>query len=305
MKYLSLYIMAVTAIMLSACSKGSDNPVNPAEPVDPNRPVSEKVEIRISPTISDSRATDTGFETGDCVGLYVTNYNGATPGVLANNGNHVDNMRFTYTGSWVPDNRVYWADETTHADFYLYYPYSAVQSVTAHQFEVKTDQSTESAYKASDFMVGKASNVAPTASDIAINARHVMSRITITLEAGSGFTQQSLAASAISIKINGIKCGSTINLSTGSIAPTGNPVSVTPLLADGAYKALIVPQSVEEGNLITVTVDGRDFNLHNAFTFESGKNHNFTVTLSKVSTGVNVNINPWADDDTDHGGTAI
>ena len=41
-----------------------------------------------------------------------------------------------------------------------------------------------------------------------------------------------------------------------------------------SYKALIIPQAVGEGNLITVNVDGRDFNLPKSSkfsAFEAGK----------------------------------
>jgi hypothetical protein len=56
-----------------------------------------------------------------------------------------------------------------------------------------------------------------------------------------------------------------------------------------------------------VNVDGRDYQLKKAanFTaFEAGKKHKFTVTLSKTSNGVNVNITKWEDDGIDYGGTA-
>ena len=59
--------------------------------------------------------------------------------------------------------------------------------------------------------------------------------------------------------------------------------------------------------IITVNVDGRDFNLPKSSqfsAFEAGKEHKFTVTLSKTSNGVNVNINKWEDDGIDYGGTA-
>ena len=95
-----------------------------------------------------------------------------------------------------------------------------------------------------------------------------------------------------------------MNLATASVTATGEAQTVTPLLADGEYKALVVPQSVEEGNLITVTVDGRDFNLAKAFTFEGGNRYRFTVVLSKTSSGINVSIDQWEDDGVDHGGTA-
>ncbi len=294
------YHLALAPILLaSACSGGSDSP----EPT-PTTPVEKTMEIKISPSMSTTRATDYGFEAGDCVGLYVVNYSGSTPGSLASMGNHVNNMRFTYNGTWIPDKVITWPDNKTHADFYLYYPYANVQNVAAHSFSVKTDQSTEADYKASDLMAGKALNVAPSEEAISIPVNHVMSRITIALEAGNGFTAETLSKADVTVKINGVKCDANLNIASGAISASGNPTSVTPFCANNEYKALIVPQTVEEGTLITITADGRDFNLHKAFTFESAKSHRFTVTLSKTSAGVNVNINPWIEDEEDNGGTA-
>ncbi len=298
--HFSPYAMLAFALMASSCSGGKDSP----EPTPPTPPAQEKMKIRISPSIVATRATDYGFETGDCIGLYVVNYFGNNPGTLANSGNHVNNMRFSYNGTWNPDTQLSWADNETHADFYVYYPYSSVKSVTAFEFSVKADQSTESAYKASDFMAGKTLDVKPTESAIEIPVSHVMSRATIRLEAGNGFTAESLANTEVTAKINGVKCNATINIATGEVTPTGNATTLIPLLTNDCFKALIVPQAVEDGNLITITADGREYNLQKGFTFESGKNHNFTITLSKTSAGVNVNITPWTDDNNDNGGVA-
>ena len=289
------------AILLTGCSGSSDSPVPP----ETETPEPEMTEIRISPSVIESRATDYDFEQGDCIGLYVVNYSGSTPGMLADSGNYVDNMRFTYDGTWTPDTPVFWNDDKTRAGLYLYYPYTSVHTVTAHPFTVMSDQSTEAAYKASDFMAGRVANVVASGNATVIPVSHVMSRIVITLEAGKGFTAESLAAADVSVRINGVKCGSTIDLSTGRVTPAGTATSVIPLYADNTYKALIVPQTVSESNLITVRVDGRDFNLNRAFTFESAHSHKFTITLSKFTTGVNVNITPWIEDGKDHGGTAI
>lgn len=302
MKPIILPIILCSTMLIASCAKSDDPEPNPPTP--PTPPEAQKMEIKISPSMKESRATDYGFEAGDCIGLYVVNYNGTTAGTLGTTGNHVDNMRFTYNGTWVPDTPIYWADNETHADFYLYYPYAAVTSVTAHPFAVRADQSAEASYKASDLMVGKTTNVAPTSGATIIPVNHVMSRIIISLAAGNGFTAESLAAANVAVKVNGVKCSSTVDIATGNVTATGDATTVTPLFSEGAYKALIVPQTVAEGNLITVTVDGRDFNLKKAFTFESSKSHKFTVTLSKTSNGVNVNINPWTDDGTDNGGTA-
>lgn len=284
---------------LSACSSGD----KPSMPETPQKP--EKLQIKINANAAGTRVTDNSFDTGDRVGIFVVNYDSGTPGTLDMSGNHVNNMGFTYSGNWTADTPIYWKDDKTHADFYLYYPYSAsLSSVTAMPFDVKSDQSSLENYKASELLQGKTLNVAPTESEVAITAQHLMSQANIYLQNGNGFTAESLAAAQVAVKINGALTHSTVNIASGEISVSGDATSITPLKTDNMYKALLPPQSISEGNLITVTVDGRDFNLCKAFTFESGKVHKFTVTLSKSSNGVNVNISPWINDGNDNGGTA-
>ncbi len=299
--YFRFFVALAYVFLAAGCSGGEDNP-EPTPPAD--TPAEEKIEIRISPSVADSRANDYGFEAGDRIGLYVVNYSGNNPGTLSTSGNHVDNMRFSYDGSWTPDKPVTWVDNATPADFYAYYPYASVQSVSAYPFAVNTDQSAVAAYKASDLLTGKSLKVAPTESAIETSMNHAMSRAIIYLEAGNGFTKESLAAASVTVKLNRLKCESTVDLASGKVTPIGEPSAVTPLHTDDSYRALIVPQTVETGNLITIIVDGEEYNLQKAFTFESGKSYKFTVTLSNPSTGVNVNITPWIDDNTDNGGIA-
>lgn len=300
-KFLQTLPLALSLLAAAACSSGSDEvPVPPQ----PEPPAGQPIPISLSCNVA-TRATDTAYENGDRIGLYVVNYTGTGAGALQNSGNHVDNMRFTCNGGWTPDTPVYWQDETTPADFYAYYPYTAgVTDVKALPFAVKTNQSTEADYKASEFLYGKRTKVSPTEAAITITTRHLMSCAVVNVAPGNGFTAESLAAAQVGVRINGLQCEATVNLADGSVSPRGTAQSISPLTDGGSYRALIVPQSVAEGNLITVTVDGRDYNLKKAFTFESAKRHTFTVTVSKTSNGINVDIEGWQDDDVDNGGTA-
>ena len=154
-----------------------------------------------------SRVSDTGFDNADHIGLYVVNHNadGSSQSLLSK-GNHVDNMRFTYSGTWTPDTPIYWEDETTHADFYLYYPYQAsITDVTSMPVTTKSDQSSVDNYKASEIVAGSALNVAPTAQAVSITARHLMSQLVIRVAAGNGFTTEKLAAAQVAVKVNGVK----------------------------------------------------------------------------------------------------
>lgn len=298
------FLIGILSTYLFACC--SSDSVN--ETVPPTPP-SEKLPINISTSVS-SRATDLAFEVGDKIGLYVVNHNAdGSAAALQVSGNHVDNMQYTYNSTWTPATQTYWIDNSTHADFYLYYPYtSTITSIDAMPYSVKANQSQLSDYKAGDLMIGKTIDVAPTQLSVKIEAKHVMSQMTINLVAGNGFTDATLAAAKISVKVNRLKTKATANLVTGAITAIGDDTDIIPYkVANNSYNAIVVPQLVGEGNLITINVDGRDFNLpktSNFTGFEAGKKHNFNVTLSKTSNGVNVNITKWEDDGNDYGGTA-
>lgn len=306
MKTFRLLPFLLLAVSFTACSSDSGSVENQPEP--PVPPVKEQLRINIRTAVEAvTRATDYAFEQGDQIGLFVVNHKAdGSAQTLKLTGNHVDNMRFTYNnGAWNPDTPIYWSDNKTSADFYLYYPYTAgLSTVTAVPFSPQADQRTEAAYKQGDFMTGSAPSIAPTDKAVSINARHVMSKMLIVLAPGNGFTKESLSKASISVKIRNVKLQSTVDIATGTVTATGNATDVLPLLTDEGYTALLPPQAVAGGNLITVTVDGRDYNLSKAFTFKGSTRHKFTVTLSKVSNGVNVNITKWEDDGVDYGGTA-
>lgn len=297
---------AFVAAVLCSCSSGSeDTSPDTSEPSLPQG----KLPITISTSVNaleDTRVTDYAFEQGDKVGIYVVNRNAdGSSNPLMPQGNYVDNVLFAYDGTWSAASPVYWLDNETRADFYLYYPYMvSVPDAGAMAFNLNADQSSEEAYKASDVIVGTALDVAPTESAVAITARHVMSQIFITLVPGNGFTEESLAASDVSVKVNGVRTGALVDIANGSVTATEETSSVATWHVDGAYKAVIVPQDVAEGNLITVNIDRNVLNFKKAFTFVGGKRHQFTITLNKTGSGINVTIDQWDDDGTDNGGVA-
>lgn len=293
-----LILAALAACVAASCASGHDEAPEPV-----------KIPISLSCGITPiaTRATDSGFETNDRIGLYVVNYNGDTPGTLLSGGNHVDNMQFTYNGTWSPSTAIYWKDESTPADFYCYYPYgNAPTDVSVFPFEAMADQSTETNYKASDFMWGKAAKVSPTEQAVQIKLNHLFSCAVVKVAAGNGFTDEALAASDVQVKLNHAMQKATINLNDGSLSPQGETGSVTFLRGTGnEFKALVVPQAIASTkDFITVTIDGEDFNMEKDFNFVSGHRHTFTVTVRKTSNGINVDIGDWVDDGTDNGGIA-
>lgn len=306
-----IYIAAVSFFLL-ACSSGAENGVDD----EPTPPQPEKPTVRIPIDISTSitRVTETAFESGDAIGLYVVNRNDdGSHNDLKPSGNYVDNMRYTYSyNTWTPDETVYWKDDKTCADFYLYYPYQAGHvNENPMVFKVEADQSNVNSYKNSDVIVGSTMNVAPSQTTVYIASKHVMSRVVIALKPGEGFTDASLAASDVKVTLNVPAVSANIDLATGKVEPImnhdGESLTMTPMTPykDGnVYRAIVVPQQVSQTNLIKVNVDGSDFLFSKAFNFESGKSYTVNVTLAKKSSGLNATITGWDSDGVDYGGTA-
>lgn len=300
MKDLILFV-TITCITFAGCSK--DNVSGGETPNPPPKPPTEQIKIPINiATGSWTKATDAGFEPGDKVGVFVVNFSGETAGTLATSGNHVTNMGFTFANAWTPDTQIYWKDQTTKADFYCYYPFAAsITDITAYPFSVKTNQSAEADYKASDFLWGKSAAISPTSSAVQIGVNHLMSNLIIKLTPGSGYTTTDLQAAVITI--NNLKTSSTVNLATGIVTPSGTASDISPKAENDFYRALVVPQSISNAQLISVKISGYTYTLTQTIALESNKQHTCTLVVNKTSEGVNITIGGWEKDSRDYGGT--
>ena len=297
---LAQWAMCLAMLLAGSCS--SDN--NPDEP-EPPSPGLLPIKLSCSISAPASRATDTAFETGDRIGLYVANYAGSTPPILQTAGNHVDNMPFSYSGNtWTSQSSVYWEDDTTPADFYAYFPYaSTVADITAYPAEIKTNQSTASAHDSSNALWGKTAKQKPTASAVHITLAPLFSRIVVNLTAGKGFTTTDLADADIQVVLNNAHHKAILNLAQGTATPTGGSSDIRFLRdSDGqSFRAWVVPQDIALH--ITVTINGNPYTIEQEFSFESGKQHSFTLTVDKNGEGLQVDITGWETDNIDYGGT--
>lgn len=271
-----------------------------------------------------SRVNDEGFCDGDAVGIYVVNYDGGNPGKLALKGNQVDNIKFTLNeseGRWVPFEPVYYKDKHTNVDIYGYYPYSEPQSVSAYQFEVMKDQSTEAAegkvggYEASDFLWGKAENIVPTDSRVNISFMHRMAGVQVSLQEGTGFNEGEFVGLEKAVLVTNTIRTAEIDLSTGVVTPVGDvpPTGIVPYSNDGNFRAVVVPQIVKASTpLFSITVDGTPyvFRKDNDMVYIPGKLHKFTIEVSKKGEGgvefslMSESITAWEADYISHDGEA-
>ena len=269
-----------------------------------------------------TKVTTDGFCTGDEVGVYLVNYDGATPGTLKVEANQADNVRFTFneTGDWVSDYDIYYKDNETNVDMYGYYPYAAPTSIEAYPFEVARDQSKGAehgqmaAYEASDFLWAKTKNVKPTASKVILSFYHKMSSARVRFSQGSGWADAAeYAAVTKEVLVTNTVRKSTVNLATGVVTPEGEAplTGIVPMNDNGEFRAIVVPQTVAAGQtLLTITIDGRPRHYVRDVDTEylPGKITTYDLSISKkANTGeyevelTGVNITAWEADNLSHG----
>ena len=271
-----LFLPAVLAVLFSCNEKQVDGPVAP--------PAEDPIPVTISMGL-EAKVSDTEFDEGDQVAVYMVNYSDGQPGTLQTSGNHYDAWKYTFGSGWSADEPMYWLDHTTKAEFYCFHPYAVPSDINAYHFRTSADQSTLAAYKASDFVWGKTGGIAPTRETVQLNTNHILSNIVIMLEPGDGFTTESLAAAGLKVKVNDVFTEAVIDIADGSVSATGTTSDVTPYNEGGYYRAVIVPQTVADGTDLIVVIDGEDeYILKKGFTFRQGMKHRFTLKVNRLST---------------------
>lgn len=274
-----------------------------------------------------SRVNDGGFCQDDQVGLFGVNYtdNNSIAGTLLDKGNQVDNARYTYdeaNNKWESSGNVYYKDSKTNIDLYGYYPYANVESVNAYIFEVQRDQSGANSidgYGLSDFLWGKATNIAPSDAKVKITFNHKLSCANVILVEDEGFADGEFEALQKSVLVMNTSRKAEIDLATGNVTAVGDAESEGIVMKsnDEGYRAIVVPQTVEAGaSLFSITVDGVAYRFKyqqgtSPFTFESGKQAKFTISIKKkVPSGdyeftlTDCDIVDWIADIDTHGGEA-
>lgn len=273
---------------IMGCGGVEPTPIDPT-PTPP--PSTEEV-----PVLLHTRVASGDFAKGDAVGIYMSNQVEGAHSPLKSSGNYIDNWRFEYDGNggWSADQKLYYKDEETAADFYAYYPYSTVSDATRYDVSVSLDQSKDAAFENADFLWGSALACKPTTDPVKLTLNHMMSKAVIILKPGAGFSEEELVAVNPSVKLTGLKCEASFNLGTGELT-VGNSVSdVTPYhYSSLEYSAMVVPQEINDKDVVVISIGESIYKLRKTISFEKGKEYTFTVTIQRTEGGVSVGIGSW------------
>lgn len=212
------------------------------------------------------------------------------------------------TYRWVGDT-FYWDDVPSYPVNLsaVYYPANvtiASNGTFPWSIGANQDDPANQYYDNYDLLMSNTGNLnAPTA--INFQFKHVLSEVQINLIAGTGFEDEDLVGSIVTLP--GYSLAGTAVLSTASVT-TGNSVStVTPhMITDGKeYMALVMPQT-KAPNTAIVSVTVPDYPntsfigtlTNESLAFEAGKRTIINVTVQKTAIQLSATLAPWGNGDT-------
>ena len=266
-------ILAASALVVSMLGCSNE----PSGEID-----STKVELKlrgdIQSPVSRTLVNVNGFETSDKVGIYVS-----STGSLASQGDVINNVAYTYSNGNLlapSGGEAFWETKDARLSVYAYYPYTQnVSNNSSYEFSVEADQSVEDNFYNSDFITANVVNVEPQDTPVALTFGHSLSKIVVSLVAGSGITEDQLTAADKNFTIGGLVTDGTIDLATGEATKGRATETITPLESNGKdYAAIVYPQS----GAVTFYLElaGEIFSYTTNVDFEAGCQYKFDLTIN-------------------------
>ncbi len=168
------FLFAAAVSALAACG-GVDNPVTaPAT-------------VRVEPVIT--RATEVNFETGDRIGLTVTEEDGSV---------YAQNALLTYDGSSFAGELKWYDDSGVSCSLRAFYPYS--EGGFPSSFTVAADQ--RSGAGANDLMLATKENCRPQEAPVAMVFMHQLSQIVMNVKNDAGIALESVTLKGLLPKVD-------------------------------------------------------------------------------------------------------
>ena len=288
-------IILSAAAILSGC-RAEQQTGRPEEPDD------TKLPVKVS--ILSENVFGTSFWEGEKAGLFVVN--GA--GSLTVSESVCFNLPVTggHDGRWNTEEPLYYPYPEEPASLYCVYPYSSydgeIQDAKALQINVNADQRRYQDYRASDIQWGKTEGVIPSENSIEIDMKHIVSRLRVVLEAGSGWDSTEIMGA--SVRLYGFYAGGRLDVESGTLLPE-SILDEMDAHNDGnaVFSAFLLPQPAGRVCRIRINAGNDEDELQVSAALEPGKDYTCTVKLDRFGGKFSVAINGWETDDNDYGGS--
>lgn len=254
----------------------------------------EKVAVQFGCSINaTTRAVNDKWTSGDQIGIFMVGENK----VLSKDAisEEADNIAYRTEGdgafSPVAAEQIIYFPMNGDVDFYAYYPYTP----EVNDYRIALDLTDQSNQEALDLMFAKVSGCNKSNPKVELNFTHLLCRLILEVQPGTGLTQADLAK--LTVKVKDVDTKATFNLVDGTISGEEEPKGITMKTVEAGkrYEAILFPTESESREI--------EFDLNNdhdgPFTWtmksalKGGSQYHHLVTLSRTAAEVSGSIKPW------------
>ena len=255
--------------------------------------------VSFTSSIIKSRATDSNWDAGDEIGVYMQNADDASTYLNTNvkyansdenkNG-FTSEMPITYPGG-----------DVTLVNFMAVYPYSENVTDGNYTFTLGDDLSKNDIMYASSPLVEAGTN------NVDLTFKHKLSKIVLNIKDENGNPLNDATVSIDKVSIDKQCKEGVLNMSDGTVAAQGTPLYDEKVnflgKENGVYETIILPDEAREGRIILITTsDNRIYRCPiDNISFDSSKKYTFPVVLYSKDPSVKQpvlvpNIDDWTDE---------
>lgn len=274
---LLLASVLLAALAFSSCSKVLEPAFNEKE-----------IRIEAHHPSHRTRATSSGFEIGDKIGVFVV----PEGGILLPYGNVVNNALYTYDGAqWLASGKYYWNEGKNNV--YAYYPYSSELAETeAYTFKVSADQTSSEGYSQSDFLWAMAEGQQAGTAPVSLKFSHVLSRVLVEIVKGDDYEGE--LPDDMNVTLHNTVTLANIDLSNGGACKDAYAAAESikmQKISDSTYAAVVVPQNITTRRpLVEVVMGNVSYLMEGTISFKQMYQHTITVVVTENPQQAEINI---------------
>lgn len=291
-----LTMAALAATVMTSCS--NDDEVNSS---------ADRVAVKFSANTAqvDTRVSETNWTANDAIGIYMlkSNYALTTGNISEGVSNRQyetaagggNNTSFTPVGG--DANKIFYP-VAGDVKFIAYYPYGSPDG----SFYLPVDVSGQTSQSAIDLLYARLTGAYNKNSSVPVDLQFEHKLVKLVFNITNDASVTTPVANGIEVKILGQQTGGTLNLTDGTVTPTGATSAIT-VSSTGAgttvtAEAIVLPNSSFNGMSFTFkNSNNEEFTGSIPSTpstkWESGNKYTYTVTLKKNEAVITGSIAAW------------
>lgn len=287
MKQPGLLFCGLLLTALVSCSQ--ENEVKEVGPVAAG--FSAQVGSMQDPSGNKVRSVTSSWYTGAQIGITMVQ---AGTAVIAESA---DNKPYTYTSgssfSTSDANTIYYPVDGSGVDFMAYHPYNTSAAALG---TITIDVSDQNDQNILDLLFAKTTGKDKSMPDVSLGFTHAMSRITMTITAGTGLEANDLQH--LKVELRGMNTRAQFSTADGSLSNQDTPAAITiKTAADGtSSQGIILPTSGGTYSFVfTLDSTGEAFtwNVPTDKAFKAGEENKYIVSLARTGINITTSVSEW------------